>query len=213
MAVLYRHIRLDKNEPFYIGIGANEKRAFNKVSRNIYWKNIVSKTNYTVEILFDDLTIEQACEKEKEFIILYGRKDLGTGTLVNMTDGGDYFGCIGYKHTDEHKNYMSNLFKNRPLNKETKNKLSEINKGKKASDETKLKISKIHKGRKKPQSFIDAIKIKNSERYSSSILDLETGIFYSIKELASILDLTNVALWYKLKKTDKYKNKYFYDKG
>lgn len=212
MAVVYRHIRLDKNEPFYIGIGANEKRAFNKVSRNIYWKNIVNKTDYEVQILFDDLTIEQACEKEKEFISLYGRKDLGTGTLVNMTDGGDG-GCNGYKHTNEHKKYMSNLYKNRSLSQETKNKLSEINKGKKASDETKLKISKIHKGRKKPQSFIDAIKRKNSERYSSSILDLETGIFYSIKELASMLNLTNVALWHKLKRTDKYKNKYFYDKG
>ena len=32
MAYLYRHIRLDKNEPFYIGIGSNElnnyKRAY-----------------------------------------------------------------------------------------------------------------------------------------------------------------------------------------
>lgn len=213
MAIVYRHIRLDKNEPFYIGIGLDEKRAYNKVSRNEHWKRIVKNTDYEVQILFYDLTLDEACEKEKEFIALYGRRNLNTGTLVNMTDGGDYFGCSGYKHTDEHKSYMSNLFKNRPLSQETKKKLSEINKGKKASDETKLKISKIHRGRKKPQSFIDVIKRKNTERYSNSVLDLETGIFYSIKELASILNLTNVALWHKLKRTDKYKNKYFYDKG
>ena len=30
MAVVYRHIRLDKNEPFYIGIGKNIKRAYEK---------------------------------------------------------------------------------------------------------------------------------------------------------------------------------------
>ena len=28
MAVVYRHIRLDKNEPFYIGIGEKENRAY-----------------------------------------------------------------------------------------------------------------------------------------------------------------------------------------
>lgn len=89
MAILYRHIRLDKNEPFYIGVGVARQRAFDKTNRNKYWKHITTKTDYRVDILFDDLTWEQAREKEKEFIELYGRKDLGTGTLVNMTDGGD----------------------------------------------------------------------------------------------------------------------------
>lgn len=46
MFYLYRHIRHDKNEPFYIGIGRtrNYERAFRKTSRNKFWKNIVSKT-------------------------------------------------------------------------------------------------------------------------------------------------------------------------
>jgi hypothetical protein len=54
MAYLYRHIRLDKNEPFYIGIGYNinkkYKRAHEVINRNQYWKNITSKTQYKVEI-------------------------------------------------------------------------------------------------------------------------------------------------------------------
>lgn len=33
-------------------------------------------------------------KKEKEFILLYGRKDMKTGSLVNMTDGGD--GLVGF---------------------------------------------------------------------------------------------------------------------
>ena len=51
MAILYRHIRLDKNEPFYIGIGKDEVRAFSNKSRNRYWRFIVGITDYEVDIL------------------------------------------------------------------------------------------------------------------------------------------------------------------
>jgi hypothetical protein len=98
--ILYRHIRTDKQQVFYIGIGENESRAYDKKGRSRVWKNTASK-GYETEILFEDLTWEQAVEKEKEFIALYGRKDLGLGTLVNLTDGGE--GTIGYKHTQEAK--------------------------------------------------------------------------------------------------------------
>lgn len=43
MAYVYRRIRLDKNEPFYIGIGTdtkNYKRANVRSLRNRVWKNI-----------------------------------------------------------------------------------------------------------------------------------------------------------------------------
>jgi len=52
MAYVYRHIRLDKNEPFYIGIGKidNYKRAYLKSIRNVIWKQIVNKTNYDIYI-------------------------------------------------------------------------------------------------------------------------------------------------------------------
>lgn len=100
MPILYRHIRTDKQQVFYIGIGENESRAYDKKNRTRVWKNTANK-GYETEILFEDLTWEQATEKEKEFIALYGRKDLGLGTLVNLTDGGE--GTIGYKHTEEAK--------------------------------------------------------------------------------------------------------------
>lgn len=95
---LYRHIRLDKNEPFYIGIGTKcgnksfdkiYKRAFSEKSRNIHWSSVVKNTPYDVDILFvsdDELFIKK---KEEEFIKLYGRSDLNKGPLVNMTDGGE----------------------------------------------------------------------------------------------------------------------------
>lgn len=97
MAYLYRHIRLDKNEPFYIGIGSDStyKRANAKYKgdRNKIWYDIVAKSKYEVEILFDDIQWDYACEKEKEFIALYGRKDNNTGILANMTEGGE--GVLG----------------------------------------------------------------------------------------------------------------------
>lgn len=121
MAIVYRHIRLDKNEPFYIGIGLDEKRAFEKrkSKRSIFWSNIVSKTDYRVEILFYDLTWSEACEKEKEFIALYGRKDLGNGTLVNMTDGGQGVENRIYNMSNATKSKISNTLKGRKIPEES----------------------------------------------------------------------------------------------
>lgn len=70
MAYVYRHIRNDKNLPFYIGIGTDStfKRAKESSRRSQYWKRIVNKTGYEVEILFDGITIDEAKEKEIEFI-------------------------------------------------------------------------------------------------------------------------------------------------
>lgn len=102
MVYVYRHIRLDTNKPFYIGIGSDEnyKRANNPWGRSQYWKNIISKTPYKVDIILDDLSWEEACEKEKEFIKLYGRVDIGEGILVNLTDGGE--GVINRNKQTQH---------------------------------------------------------------------------------------------------------------
>jgi hypothetical protein len=93
MAYLYRHIRLDKNQPFYIGIGNDNNgkhtRAYFKSNRSDHWKNIVSKYGYDIDIIIDNISWIEACKKEKEFIKLYGRRDLGLGSLINRTDGGD----------------------------------------------------------------------------------------------------------------------------
>ena len=94
MAYVYRHIREDLNVPFYIGIGSNQtyKRAHVR-NRNKHWKSVVAKTQYSVEIVMENLTWEEACSKEVELIKLYGRADLQQGPLTNKTDGGD--GSVG----------------------------------------------------------------------------------------------------------------------
>jgi hypothetical protein len=96
---LYRHIRLDTNQPFYIGIGTKRSRSYKSITteyerayrkdRNSYWHNIVKKYGYIVQIVLDDLTIEEAKLKEIEFIAMYGRRDLEDKLLCNRTNGGD----------------------------------------------------------------------------------------------------------------------------
>lgn len=53
---LYRHIRLDTNEVFYIGVScnANYKRAYSKTHRNQFWENIVKKTEKTSLVFLDE---------------------------------------------------------------------------------------------------------------------------------------------------------------
>lgn len=96
--ILYRHLKIN-GEVFYIGIGKNIKRAHSKVNRNKYWQNITNKYDYEVQVLKSDLTWEDACELEIILISYYGRKDLKTGTLCNMTDGGE--GTLGRKTSIE----------------------------------------------------------------------------------------------------------------
>lgn len=163
MAYVYRHIRLDKNEPFYIGIGKDSggkhSRANRKSQRSDLWNKIVNKTDYRIEILEDDLTYDEAKEKEIWWINLYGRLDKKTGTLANHTDGGE--GTTGLVVSEETRNHLSKVRKGKcfrkpgwKMSEEQKKKLSwermgnvPTNKGVPATDEIKRKISEAKKGK------------------------------------------------------------------
>lgn len=105
---LYRHIRLDKNEVFYIGIGTKSgkfssykteyRRAFCSDKRTEYWKRITEKCDYRIEIIFEADTADEIKKKEIEFIALYKRVQ-DEGTLCNFTLGGD--GTHGFSRTPE----------------------------------------------------------------------------------------------------------------
>lgn len=159
MAYVYRHIRLDTNLPFYIGIGSDKKykRATDKSRRNKHWNNIVNKTNYETEILFDNLSWEDACKKEIEFIELYGRQDINTGTLVNLTGGGE------------------GAYKTNP-SIETRIKLSQKAKGKVYKESTKNKISNTLKN-----LYQDS---KNHPRSRKVLCTKSNKVYASIKDAA-----------------------------
>lgn len=202
MAYLYRHIRLDKNEPFYIGIGSDTeyKRANSNHNRTKYWKNIISKTQYRVDIVMDNLSWEEACEKEKEFIALYKRKCDG-GILCNLTLGGE--GVYGLKHSDQSKQLMSIQRKGRKQSEETiikrAKKLSGINNpnyGKKIPDYQKEIIAAAQRGRKKSDLEKEAIYSKTRKK----VLDLNTNIIYSsINDAAKAFNVysTTMSRWIK----------------
>jgi len=165
---LYRHIRLDKNEPFYIGIGSKSyarrldgyDRAFCKTRTN-YWKNIINKTNYEVEILLESDDIEFIIKKEIEFITLYGRKDLKEGNLVNLTNGGE--GTYGrkYKYNQESIEKMRKSLIGRKLSVEHCKNISKRMKG---------RVSPM-KGKHQTQKCIDAVRKANTGKVVTS----ETG--------------------------------------
>jgi hypothetical protein len=113
MYYTYAYLREDRT-PYYIGKGKN-KRAYSS-KRHIS----VPKDKSRILFLKRNLTEEEAFKHEKYMIAILGRKDLGTGILRNMTDGGD--GCSGCIPS-----------------KETRRKMSKSRQGKKHSEETKKK--------------------------------------------------------------------------
>lgn len=145
MALLYRHIRLDKNEPFYIGAAKKESRPFSKGYRNKEWHKIVSETKYEVEIILDDLTWDEALEKEKEFISIYGRIQFG-GILCNMTDGG--IGGLGVIPTAETRLKKSIASKRKVISKETREKMAAKLRGRPQPEWQRKILSEAAKNRK-----------------------------------------------------------------
>lgn len=146
MAIVYIHRRRDIEDPFsnvfYVGISINTKRPYEKYKRSNYWKSIVNKHGYLVEITHSDILWEEACAIERYLIFFYGRHDLGLGDLSNMTDGGD--GVVNYIRTEE-QNKAHGLKisgKNNPMyGKSAQTGKRGFNTGKTHSEETKRKIS------------------------------------------------------------------------
>lgn len=149
----------DEGGIFYVGIGSM-KRAndFSHLRRSEFWKNYVNKHctsgKPTVQIVHENLDWMSACEQEKFWIEAYGRRNIKTGCLVNLTDGGE--GTVGAVRPEELRQKISDRFKGKPLTDEHRKKLSEAKRGNSChsncphSDESKAKISAAKKGVKKP---------------------------------------------------------------
>ena len=103
---VYIHRRKDSNEVFYIGISRQEKyfRVNTKTGRNPIWNNIVYKYGFIGEVLYSNLSKSEACLIEKALIKSYGRINLKTGCLANLTAGGD--GSVDCPKSIETKNKM-----------------------------------------------------------------------------------------------------------
>jgi hypothetical protein len=79
----YAYLRKGDRTPYYIGKGRG-KRAYDS-SHSVK----VPDDKDRIIFLKQNLTEEEAFNHEKYMIAVFGRKDLGTGILRNMTDGGE----------------------------------------------------------------------------------------------------------------------------
>jgi hypothetical protein len=121
MGIYYTYAYLRKNgTPYYIGKGCRG-RAYHANH------NVKVPCKKYILILKKSLSEEEAIRHEIYMIAILGRKQLGTGILRNLTDGGE--GISGYKHSEQ-----------------TKQKIGVSNSVKKRSAELRERISKSVRG-------------------------------------------------------------------
>ena len=163
---VYAHINPLKNEIFYIGKGS-KNRAYKKGKRRSeLWNNIVNKYGFIIDILESNLTEKESLEREKFYIKKIGRRDLGLGTLVNHTDGGDGLSNI----SSITRKRMSISAKNKPeTSEETRKKHSKNRLGIKRSKKICENISKDKIGCKGTRNGIILSEETKSKMRESSL--------------------------------------------
>ena len=137
----YAYLRED-GTPYYIGKGKA-----GRINNTLHTIHLPVKEERRI-FLKKNLTDEEARKHEIYMIAVLGRKDLGTGILRNMTDGGE--GCAGRRLSDETKKKLSDSHKGKKFTDEHKRKLSEAAKKKIFTKEHRHNMSKGLSGENNP---------------------------------------------------------------
>jgi hypothetical protein len=146
---VYEYLRID-NTPYYIGKG-RKNRAFTKQGHTV-----PSPSRDRIRFVAENLSAEDAKNLEIELINKYGRKDIGTGILRNMTDGGE--GSPGRIATEEQRRKLKEARAKQITSDETREKMRLAHTGRIHSEETKQKMSESALGKKKSLETIQKIK-------------------------------------------------------
>ena len=80
----YAYLRKEDKTPYYIGKGTG-KRAYDRKTHRVK----VPDDRDRIIFLKENVSEREAWDYEREMIQFYGRKDLGTGILRNLSDGGE----------------------------------------------------------------------------------------------------------------------------
>ena len=159
----YAYLREDKT-PYYIGKGTGNR---------IYSTNRIikpPKDKSRIIYLKQNLTETEAFRHEIYMISVFGRKDLGTGILYNMTNGGD--GSSGWVPSEEYRKKMSEAKKGKTHSEDSKKKMSVAQKGKTLSEEHRRKMSEANKDK----TLSEEHRRKISEAHKGKIASEETKI-------------------------------------
>ena len=165
---IYVHIRPDTGKPFYVGKGCGY-RAWSRTSRNPYWKNINAIGDRKVEILFDNLTEDDAFQVEKDVILEY--KYFGY-KLANLTEGGD--GCSGLVLSEDAKKLLSVAAKNQWNSlspEEYENRVNRL-----------VAMSMSKKGTKLPRDVVERARLAKLDKTVYSFHHLDGRDFSGTKE-------------------------------
>ena len=171
-------------EPIYVGKGTGD-RAKSHLSRKdhhpLTYRLRKMKSNGVepiIKFLCNNVDEELAILCEEEAISKYGRRDLGKGTLLNLTDGGE--GTSGFipTFTEEHKRKISlarSGQKLKPQSEETKNKRADKLRGTKRTVEQRNNISASKKGKRLSEAHKQALKdAKRNKREQAAVNRLDT---------------------------------------
>jgi hypothetical protein len=134
--------------PYYIGIASSADRPLHK-NHNAP----VPLDNSLIRVMRHGLTWEQATFWERFYIARYGRKDKGTGILLNLTDGGE--GAKGAIRTQQQRENYRAASTGRRHSEEAKKKLSLHRIGKPLTEATKEKISQKLRGRVQSEEWVE----------------------------------------------------------
>lgn len=145
---------------------------------------------FKTDILFENLSEQEAKDKEIELIEKYQTRDKNYG--YNVTPGGEgYSGkdnpWFGRHHTEETKREMSAKRKGAAKSDEWKKKISKAEKGKIVSEETKEKMRKNHAD----------VSGKNNPRYGCKLSDeMVTKLVNASKTKEAIEKMKKNKVWY-----------------
>ena len=179
----YAYLREDRT-PYYIGKGSRKRYQY-RSKKDIQPPKDKSK----IIFLKQNLTEEEAFKHEIYMIFVFGRKDLGTGILRNLTFGGD--GISGYVHSEETRKKISKSTKEAMKSEKIRKKISEANRGKILSEESKRKIGyasvgRIHSEESKRKMSESQKGILHSEETKRKMSESHKGKKRSIEHIQNI---------------------------
>lgn len=158
---VYAYLRKSDLTPYYIGKGKGY-RAWAKHRR------IKIPTNpKRIVIVESNLSDTGALAIERRLIRWYGRKDLKTGILRNLSDGGD--GCEGRVQTEHTRNLIGIANSKREWTDKSRAKIKAWRKTQIQSPETNQKRSRALKGRKVNHTWVSCCRCHKSTTLTNFI--------------------------------------------